>query len=806
MMAVSLFAGMFLVRLFPFAGQNIEGPAEGRSPMVINEVMASNGSTIPDGDGDYEDWIELYNPGDKDVDLKGYFLSDDPGDIRRWRFPGGVIRAGGHLLVWASGKNKKGMDGELHTNFRINRKGEPIILVKPDGQTIADFMEPLPIPRDMSYGRQPDGSPNWFYFEGENVSPGESNNNKNRHIFPDPDLNPVFSHEPGFYSEGFSLKLETKDPGARIYFTLDGSEPCPDNRESFFSIEPEFGILEKRAKRIFSYKQPIRVDSYGSHRLTKIPSSCDRYSTPEQLVPRAFIIKAAAYKENGRSETVSGTYFIGQHEHLHPGIPILSMIVDEEDFFGYEQGIYVPGKFYDQKAEEPRFTGNYFEALGSGWERNAYIEYFDPRGNLEFSRSLGVRIHGGTSRVYSNKSLRLYARNGPINYPLFGDSSVDEYSRLKLRVSGQDQTSTFFRDALMTHLFEETSLDIERYRPVLLFINGEYWGITNLRERFDEYFLERHYGVDPDEVLLLKTWDTQETGLHDKALEFIRDKNLDEKGNLDRLGKKIDLLSYIDLKIASIFFGRWDQGHYAFWKESLSRGKWKWYLWDMDIGMGLWPRYAPEGIESWEWNFFPLTTTQYTGYRQPNYILVRLLDSTAGRNLLISRFADLMNTTLSPDHVLEKIDEFQSRLEPAMPRHIERWRPPSGIESLERWHENVEELREYARNRAHHQRLHIVEHFNLEGIVALNLKSDPGMGQVRVNTINIAENTPGVAHPHDWSGIYFQGVPVEIEAVPAPGHDFAGWIGLPAGSGRKTIQTFYKDEAEIKAVFRKVGK
>ena len=136
--------------------------------VVINEVMASNGSTIADEFGLYPDWIELYNPGDETIDLTGYFLSDDMDNPRRWQFPHGKIEPGGFLIVWASGR-----DFGLHTNFNLDGEGELLILLAPDGFTVVDYLQPVSIPRDVSYGRYPDGANNWQYFP--EPTPGRAN-------------------------------------------------------------------------------------------------------------------------------------------------------------------------------------------------------------------------------------------------------------------------------------------------------------------------------------------------------------------------------------------------------------------------------------------------------------------------------------------------------------------------------------------------------------------------------------------------------------------------------------------------------
>lgn len=140
------------------------------SDVLINEIMASNGETIADEDGDYEDWIELYNHSSRSVNLRGYYLSDDDEVPLKWEFPEVVIEPGEFLLVWASGKNIT--QGDLHTNFKVSLDGEPIILSRPNGKQV-NRVGSVAIARDVSLGPIPDAGKEWFYLL--TPTPGESN-------------------------------------------------------------------------------------------------------------------------------------------------------------------------------------------------------------------------------------------------------------------------------------------------------------------------------------------------------------------------------------------------------------------------------------------------------------------------------------------------------------------------------------------------------------------------------------------------------------------------------------------------------
>ncbi len=213
LVSVSLLVIIFLA--------GVISPAATRT-VAINEVMASNGEVLADMDGDFSDWVEFYNYGDEPVNLEGFGFSDDYDNPFRWVFPSVVIEPGKYLLVWASGKNRTDRE-ELHSNFRIAWEGEEVLLTCPDSVRI-DEIPPTEIPRDMSYGRYPDGTGDFFWYV--DPTPGEANHDDGLAevpVVPDP---PVFSHKGGTFTEPFELEFEYGD-GLEVYFTTDGSNPEP---------------------------------------------------------------------------------------------------------------------------------------------------------------------------------------------------------------------------------------------------------------------------------------------------------------------------------------------------------------------------------------------------------------------------------------------------------------------------------------------------------------------------------------------------------------------------------------------------
>lgn len=242
--------------------------------IVINEVQASNSDTILDENGDASDWIELYNTGENSVDLSGFGLSDNENNIFKWEFPSVSLSAGEYLLIWASGKDRNDITGELHTNFSINRGGEEIILTDLNG-TRWDEITPIEIPNGISYGRFPDGESPFFFFE--NPTPGAPNSEPgfSQNLPP-----PVFSHEGRQYSDPFELTLSSEE-GTDIYYTKDGSEPSQGNGILYSSPITISGSYPLRAR---AFKEDAIASETKTHIYNQLSRDVLNFSSNLPLV------------------------------------------------------------------------------------------------------------------------------------------------------------------------------------------------------------------------------------------------------------------------------------------------------------------------------------------------------------------------------------------------------------------------------------------------------------------------------------------------------------------------------------------
>ena len=446
---------------------------------VINEVMSSNGNIIADAAGDYEDWIELYNPGDTPIDLTGYYLSDNVQNPLKWQFPRGHIEPGGHLLVWASSKNTVDSNNWLHTNFSISSDGEPLILTAPDGVTSLDFVPATYIPRDVSYGRQGDGADIWVFFT--EPTPGTENSTSGYYGVLDP---PVFSHEAGFYEDGFHLELTHPDPDVTIYYTVDGSTASVDSQV---------------------YAEPIWIDSRNGepNNISLIPTAPDyEWRAPLSVVFKSTVVNTTSVRDGYiSSHPMVKTYFVDSDIHNKYSVPVISISTDNEHLFSEETGILVPGIKFNNGSQWGH-QANYTQT-GVDWERPATMEFFEKDGTLAFSSGIGLRIHGGSTRRMDQKSIRVYFRNSygmdTLEYRLFPDKPITSYRRFILRSLRVYSPNDEFYQSLA----EGLDIDYQYARPAVVFINGEYWGLHVIRDRIDEHHLALHHGIQQSEVNLI---------------------------------------------------------------------------------------------------------------------------------------------------------------------------------------------------------------------------------------------------------------------------------------------------------------
>lgn len=810
---LSVFLAVIMLSLIITPSGVLIASAENGQTIFINEIMASNSKTLRDGDvddpddgkkgGAYSDWIEIYNAGSQPVNLTGYTLSDSGAT---WTFLQGIVQAKGYLLVWASDKNKVAKDGQLHTNFKLSASGEEVVLKSPNG-TIIDSITYLSLADDQSYGRITDGASKFEIFS--KATPGTANSSGSILV-----KAPVFSKEGGFYNESFELELSTDTSDAKIYYTTDGADPVPGasgTKEYTGSITIKSRLGDPN---VLSMVRDISDGFTAS------------WKAPKSEVFKCTTLKAVTVRNDGtKSKVVTRSYFVDQNMKSRYTLPVISIVTDYDNLFDPVKGIYIKGNA---------------EKTGEEWERPAHIEFYENDGKLGFAQNIGLRIHGGYSRKFPQKSFRIYADAGydeskEFEYEVFpgltkkgSGKKMKSFERLILRQSGNDWSYAYMRDEMMQSLVSHVQgLDTQAERPAILFLNGEYWGIYHIRERYDKEYLEDHYNLDDDNVAILdlqKKIEVQEGTQEDadaytnEIINYLNSHSITQASTYEYIKTKIDIDNYINYYVAEIFFGNtdWPGNNVAIWRYKTEDGKyhpeapygqdgrWRWMLKDTDFGFGLYNksvshdtlRYAAgdtrEGTANESWATFLFST---------------LLKNTEFRNQFINCFADHLNTSFVPERVVKVIDDFESMLAPEMLEHTDRWqyiKMTAGGMMETSWSQNVQVMRNYAKNRPSNIIRFIQNKFSgsngVKGTANITLNADPKKGYIRINTVDIKSTTPGVKDASSWTGTYFTGIPVTVTAVPASGYVFDHWEGLTENSS--TVTFTHSSERKLTAVFR----
>tara|TARA_R100001143_G_scaffold63267_1_gene69259 strand:- start:20180 stop:23431 length:3252 start_codon:yes stop_codon:yes gene_type:complete len=735
---------------------------DGRSQQVrLNEVMSSNNTFVVDEDGDYSDWIELYNPGDHPISLDGYGLSDDYDTPFKWVFPVMTLDAGEYLIIWASNKDRTSPEGQLHTNFAIQAAGEEVILTHPNGERI-DELEPTEIPTDFSIGRKPDGTGDWLFFD--NPTPGWSNSTEPLGGILEP---PVFSHDPGFYREEFELQISHPQEDVIIYYTLDGSKPTVNS---------------------LVYDGPITVRDRNSepNGISTIPTNYledfRKSVPPRTTIKKGTVIRILTVKQGFEPETSTNSYFVSPLGLNNHQLPVISISTDNKNLFDDEIGILVPGNRYEEGDPE---TGNYY-GRGIGWEREASFEFFEESGEFAFGQNVGIRIHGGFTRRFTQKSFRIYARNeygkSRMDYPIFPDQPYDSYKRLIIRNSGNDQAFSMLRDAIAHRLVSHFNMDTQAYRPAIVYINGEYWGLHNIRERLDKHYLERKYGVDPERLdILTRLWEVVEGSNQQFAalLTVIKDRNLGHNPHYEYVKTRMDIDNYLDYFSAQIFFANtdWPHSNIDFWRLRTSYnpeapkghdGRWRWMFYDLDYTLGL--------VQDPDYDMLGWVTQEFgkDGQDWPNQVFRNLLENESFRIDFINRMADHLNTAFLPDRMVRIITEMKEVIEPEMHDFGNRWRYP---QSVDIWNNTINKLIDWSQQRYVNHWQNILDHFNISSTENITLTvNDDSRGYIKLNSIDILPDTPGIPqNPYPWTGTYFSGIPVTLSAAPQGEYVFSHW-------------------------------
>jgi hypothetical protein len=666
-----------------------------RGQLVINEFMSKNETSIVDVDGDHSDWIEIFNTGVIPINLEGFSLSDKAEYEEAWFFPNLVIEPNGFLLVFASDKDSV-INGEIHTDFKIKSLGESIRLSNANNQVL-DQMTAEGLEADKTFGRITDGSS--IVDNLEIPTPGTTNASS---------LSVSCSHPSGHYSDSICVTLASSDTSTLIRYTLTGNSP--NWTSPIYTKALTFGDVSDRE------------NSVSNIALTPLegPDPLPRFIWNEpNRVYKANVLRFALFDGNTRLSRIhSKTFFIDPEFDQRYSFPVLSLVTDSLGLFDHDTGIMVPGLAFENSGFDWLPAGNYHHT-GPQWERQAHFSFFSKEGTLGFESNVGIRIRGWGSAVYPQKSLNIYFRSeygkSKISYPIFDTSGLDTFKRLTLRNSGNDFLLTHFRDAVLQSVLDSMNLELQRFKPSILFINGEYWGIQNIREKYDQHYLRYNLDVNEVDLTIVNACGEYEFGStipYFQLSDFISDNDLSIKSNYDSVTSLVDIENLIQYEIAEIFFANvdWPLNNFKHWKAGNHNSKWRYLIYDLDHS------FAYSGRESYEFESLPHSVKD--DYEDPelncsNMLFKALLKNESFKSRFINAFAHHLNTTFQPNRIIKKINAFESLYQPEIQEHIERWGYP---ESVEKWENHIEDMRSFARKRPCFMKEHILSFFHLDEI------------------------------------------------------------------------------------------
>ncbi len=697
-----------------------------KQTIFINEVRSWDTSATRDG---YygSDYIELYNASSQEISLEGWHISDEAADLMKCRISGVSVAPKGFVLLYANGENDTGDS----LNFKINPAGERIYLSDAAGYLVDSVYVPEQ-EHGTVYARVTDGADQWCVKE---ETTDFSNNDAK--ILPVKSLaSPVFSHESGFYEEEFLLTLEA-EKGETIYYTLDGSKPTED------SLRYEKGILIQNVSN-----QPNVCNS-----VRKVVQEWMDYEPSDHPVDKAVIVRAVAMnKLNQTSEVVTHTYFVDEEKYKDKNV--LSIVADFDDLFG-SNGIFVTGNGFDQyylSNGESEWVAPNFLQSGRKWEIPGNIQLFE-NGTESLNQEVGIRTQGASTRLNPKKRMSIFAREEYSGSQYFDNLTFDG------KKSHSFSLNSSISNVALPALVKDRTVSVQEAVETVAFLNGEYWYNTYALEKYNKYYFNETYGVDPENVILIKNQDISEGpensyDIYGQLLAYAANTDFSIPENYETLETMADMQSYIDYICANVYLCNMDMSetkNYLLWRtitddgSEMGDGRWRWVMYDTDcvewINKTYYNAETRASINSFS------ATMQYTGMSINKHVLFSSAkNSPEFCRQFVTTFLDMANVNFAVENV-EK--EFA------------------------KWEQSIDIYGSFFEHRFDYIVPYMAEEFGLTGTLEeVTLKvNDVESGTIQLNT-TIPDLSGG-----SWTGKYYTDYPITVTAIPADGYEFVGWSG-----------------------------
>ena len=620
--------------------------------VYISEFGGSTGSVA-------SDWVELHNSTGSAVSLAGYGLSNNPKNPAKWVFPDISIEPGEYLLLYATGSADKAQKKNLKLNFCISSTGEALFFFDPNGKLI-DKLSAGRMRSGQSYGR--DGSDNRFYYA--EPTPGAQNGKGYEGIT----QLPAFSVTPGIYDNAVTVAI-TAGEGETIRYTTDCTTP-------------------NASSEVYSGELSISKNS---------------------------VIRAAAFRDGYLSGDVATATYLFRSDGVNHALPVVTLVTAPDNLWNSKTGIYATGDQFDPDAASYADTlksATYYQAkfateeqVDTIWEKPAAFSLFDDNGRQVFTQNVGIRIAGSFGRGRAQKGFNVIARKeygkGSMEYPFFENRPYTEYKAVVLRAGAQDQNRSKIRDELASGLLEGTDINIlyQAYRPTVLYLNGEYWGVYFLKEKRNRFFVAQHENTENNVDLAIGKGFKQRTYGDNSdwvsLYEYATSHDLSASDAYNYVAERMDVDSFRDYMIAEIYNGNTDTYNFQYYR--LKGGKWKFIFYDFCWG------FQSPGHETLAFRMGKTPSDVCSAK-----LFAAMLQNKGWRDSFCRRFGELLNTAFAPERVTALIEELYGYVEPEIKREREKFnkdtfmgvrQPRTNLGSYEGFQSEISKLKDFAQKR-----------------------------------------------------------------------------------------------------------
>lgn len=735
-----------MVKKFYFGLMMIMMGVCAHASVVINELMPKNVTYKVDDTYQFSGWAELYNNGAEDVDISLYFFSDSLPLPTKWQINKNVILKPGDYVVVYFDANEE--NDPLHANFKLPARKGCLYLSDEKGSVI-DKMRYDTTYRNISYGRIVDGQEKLGYFlKATPAAPNASNS-----VATVKTEAPQFDIKPGFYQSTQNVEISAADKSAKIYYTTNGDEPTTNSKLYTGSIS-------------ISHNTPLR---------------------------------AIAVKDGEMSSDVTtGTYFINETVNK---LPIVSIVSDSLLLYGDELGLLVAG--VNGKDPVPDYCSgpDKFANYWNDWDRPCNFELFDQGKTERLNQELKIGNFGACSRTKYIKSIKVNAGKvyGPkeLNYSIFSEKPNLQWKSVVLRNSGNDYGRSYLRDGFMqTLLIGQLDIDHQAYQPSMVFINGSFYGMLNIRERTNKDFIWSNYGLDEDEFYINEGKHANEPDSKYNELlllaEYMEKLNSSEKLDslnsqwiYDQIDRRIDINEFLNYFMAEIYYNNtdWPGGNIKCWKKKgndaqKTDGKWRWILYDTDFGYSLYGA-----------NYSNNAMVTATGHP----LFSAYIENELVKEKFLAKNCVHLATTFNPDRAKHILDSLVNNIKPDVDRYIKKISSVGKIEA--NFESDINSMKTFAEKRPKTLFRRIAKYFDRDTL-PIRIYSDLASAKFSINEEPIKIS--------DFNSYFFTNTNYRIKAIEPKGYRFDHWeisIGDSAYTSENIVCTGTFKGEKFKAVY-----